>query len=166
MDQNRDNSMPPWAQKVDGYGRRHWRKEKSYNRYRSEAIMAIIFSLVFLYIVNKIPDWNLRFIKESYGAVLWILNVNLLIQIGGNLLISAFRFSWIRYFSRIFMEGASLVTSLTLFYIYPFDFSNYYGLGWLDWFIPIALVIGMVVSGLKVISNFWKLIFWRDQSGN
>jgi hypothetical protein len=62
----------------------------------------------------------------------------------------------------IVTESASFITQIVLFYIYPFDFSNFHGLFWLDWFLPIALIIGMIVSALKVFSNLWKLIFWRS----
>jgi len=161
MSENKDDFMPPWAQKVDNYGRRRWHKEKSFSRYRSECIWTIIINLVFLYIVNKIPDWDLKFIKESYGAVIWVLNVNILIQIGGNLLMAVFDFSWIRYLSRIILEAASFITTLVLYYIYPFDFSHVHGLSWIDWLLPVAFIIGMIVSAIKVIANIWKLIFWR-----
>jgi len=59
--------MPFWAQKVDGYSRTKWHKEKTFSRIRSESIGAIIWNLVFLFIVNKVPDWNLTFIRDNYG---------------------------------------------------------------------------------------------------
>jgi hypothetical protein len=67
-----------------------------------------------------------------------------------------------RYFVLIITESASFVTQMVLFYIYPFDFTHFHGLSWIDWFLPIALIIGMVVSAVKVFSNLWKLIFWRS----
>jgi len=162
MNHNKNNFMPPWAQKADNYGRRRWHKEKSFSRCRNESIWAIIINLIFLYIVNKVPDWDLKFIKDNYGAVLWILNANILIQIGGNLLMTVFNFSWIRYLSRIILEAANFITILVLFYIYPFNFSNFHGLSWIDWLLPIAFIVGMIASAIKVIANIWKLIFWWD----
>jgi len=156
-----NENMPPWAQRVDTYGRRHWHKEKPVKTKNGEYIGAIIFNLIFLWIVNHIPEWNLGFIKDNFMVVLWILNVNIFVQIGGNVLMLVSGLKLIRYLSMIMMESASFITQMVLFYIYPFDFANFHGLFWLDWFLPVALIIGMVVSALKVISNLWKLIFWR-----
>jgi hypothetical protein len=162
MNQSSNENMPHWARQIDDYGKRRWHKEKSARTRNGEYIGNIIFNLVFLWIVNKIPDWNLGFIRDNYNVVLWILNVNILIQIGGNGLMLLSGLPVIRYLSRMITEAASFVTQMVLFYIYPFDFTHFHGLFWLDWFLPIALIIGMVVSALKVISNFWKLVFWRS----
>jgi len=48
-----------------------------------------------------------------------------------------------------------------IYYVYPLDFTNYPGLNWIDVVLPWLLIIGMVVSAFKIISNIWKLIFWR-----
>jgi len=162
MNHYHNENMPSWAQKANCCGRRHWHKEKAVKSKRSEYIVAIIFNLIFLWIVNKIPDWNPGFIKDNYMVVLWILNVNILIQIAGNVLMLLAGLPVIRHLTLILTESASFVTMMVLFYIYPFDFSHFHGLSWLDWVFPIALIVGMVVSVLKVFSNLWKLIFGRS----
>lgn len=151
--------MPSWAQKTDSCRHTRWNKEKACKSRRGEYIGAIIFNLIFLWIVNKIPEWNIGFIKDNYMVVLWILNVNIFIQIGGNALMLLLGFPAIRYISRSIIEAAGFVTMMALYYIYPFDFTHFHGLAWLDWLVPIILIIGMVVSAVKVISNLWKLIF-------
>jgi len=161
MTENHSNNMPQWARKIDDYGKRRWHKEKPYSANRAEFIWNILWNLVFLWIVNKIPDWNLDFIRDNYGAVIWILNANIVIQIAGNFLMAMITLYSIRYLLRIIVEASSLVTLLSLYYIYPFDFSHWHGWSWLDWFLPIAFIIGMIVSGIKILSNIWKLIFWR-----
>ncbi|MCK9421911.1 MAG: hypothetical protein M0Q38_04885 [Bacteroidales bacterium] len=161
MQEESTKNIPPWAHRIDEYGKRRWRREKPWNKRRGEYIGNLIFNLIFLWIVNKIPDWNPGFIRENYNVVLWILNVNILIQIGGNALMLLIDHPVIRYLSRIIMEAAGFLTLIVLFYIFPFDFSKFHGLFWLDWFIPIVLIIGMVISALKVFTNLWKLIFWR-----
>ncbi len=116
--------------------------------------------LYFLWIIHKLPDWNLTFITESFGAVVWVITMNIYVQIGGNLMMLLFDHRIIRYLARIVTESASFVTLLALYFIFPFDFTNFYGLHWLNWLLPILFIISMVVSALKVISNIWKLIFW------
>jgi hypothetical protein len=162
MNHQCNENMPHWAQRIDDYGKRRWYKENHDKKRNGEYIGNIIFNLIFLWVVNKIPDWNLGFIRDNYNVVLWIVNVNILVQIGGNALMLAANLPIIRYLSLIITESASFVTQMVLFYIYPFDFTNFHGLFWLDWFLPIALIIGMVVSAFKVIGNLWKLIFWRS----
>lgn len=157
----RDN-MPPWSRRVDSCGQSHRRREKEVRSRSSEYIGALIFNLAFLWIVNNIQDWHTGFIKDNFTVVLWILNLNIIIRIAGNIAMLLSGLPAIRNFSLIIIESAGFVTQIVLFYIYPFDFSDFHGLFWLDWFIPVILVIGMVVSALKVMSNLWKLIFWRS----
>jgi hypothetical protein len=160
MNEEKEYPRATWLRHFQRYEKGRRGNEKPFGRYRTESLWSIAFNLIFLYIVFKIPGWNLPFITEGYGAVLWILVVNILIQIGGNLLIALIDLAWIRYVSRILTESASLVTSLSLYFIFPFDFSHYHGWAWIDWLLPILLIVGMVVSGLKVLANIWKLVFW------
>ena len=159
MNNHHNKKMPRWAQRIDDYGKNHWDSDLARKKKNGEYIANIIFNVIFLWIVNKIPEWHLDFIKDNFMVVLWILNVNIIIQIGGNALMLAAGAPAVRYLSRIIMEAASFVTQLVLFYIFPFDFTNFHGLSWLNWLLPIGLIIGMVMSALKVISNFWKLLF-------
>lgn len=154
--------MPSWARKADAYGRSRWHKEKPLKSRNGEYIGNIIFNLLFLWIVNNIQEWNVGFIKDNFSVVLWILNVNIFVQIAGNAIMLLSGLPVMRYFTLIILESASFVAQMVLFYIYPFDFTHFHGLLWLDWFLPIALIIGMVVSALKVLSNLWKLVFWRS----
>ena len=154
--------MPSWARKVDTYGRKRWYKEKVARSRNGEYIGNIIFNLLFLWIVNNVQEWNVGFLKDNFSVVLWILNVNIFVQIGGNVLMFISGLQAMRYFTLIITESASFVTQMVLFYIFPFDFTHFHGLWWLDLVLPFALVLGMVVSAIKVVANLWKLIFWRS----
>ncbi|MEI7661912.1 MAG: hypothetical protein WCK34_06940 [Bacteroidota bacterium] len=162
MNHTQNKNMPEWACRIDSYGRRNWDREKKFRSRRGEYIGAIISNLIFFWIVNHLRDWHLGFIKDNFMVVLWILNINILVQVAGNGLMLLWEVPVIRYLSRIVTESASFVTQLALFYIYPFDFTNFHGLSWLDWVLPIMLIIGMVASAMKVFSNSWKLLFWRQ----
>ncbi len=151
--------VPPWARRIDDYGKRRRHKDKPLHARRGEYIANIVFNLLFLWIVNNIAGWNVGFIRDNFNVVLWVLNLNILVQIGGNALMLISEIAVLRYFSRMVMEASGFVTQMVLFYIYPFDFSNFHGLFWLDRVIPVILIIGMVVSAIKVVANLWKLIF-------
>jgi hypothetical protein len=156
------SNMPPWARNIDNYGKRRWNRQKPLINRRAEYITAIVFNLVWLFIINKVPDWHLHFINDHYQAILWAMNLNVFIQIGGNILMLILDICIIRYLSRIIIEAANFLLMIILYYIYPFDFSNIHGWAFLDQLIPWLLIIGMVVSALKVLGNSWKLIFWRE----
>jgi len=153
--------MPRWAKRVDEFGPRRWHHEKVYRNRRAESVSSIIFNLIGLFILYKIPDWHLDFITEKYSAVVYILVFSCLVQIGGNLLILILNIPAMRYFATIFMEAASFLAMISFYYLYPLDFSNSHGLSWIDIVLPWALIIGMIVSAVKVLSNIWRLIFWR-----
>jgi hypothetical protein len=153
--------MPVWAKNIDNYGKRRWNKEKPPGNRRAEYITAIVWNLIWLFIVNKVSEWHLQFINDHYPAVLWALNMNIFIQIGGNILMLIFDIRFVRFLSRIILESANFFMLIILFYIYPLDFSGISGLAFLDILIPWLFIIGMIVSALKVFGNIWKLIFWR-----
>ncbi|MBE0646545.1 MAG: hypothetical protein IH596_02055 [Bacteroidales bacterium] len=132
---------------------------KPRKRHRGEAIWSIVWNLIFLYFVNKVPEWGLPFINDRYDTVLWILNLNLLLQIAGWALIFFLDFSWLWHVVRAVLDAASLVVLLVLYFLYPFDFSTVGGWSWLDVVLPIVFIIGMVASGIGVIVHLLKLIF-------
>ncbi len=162
MNHQHNENIPGWARGIDSYGRRHWHDEKKMRSRTGEYIGAIISNLVFMWIVNKVPSWNIPFIKDSYLVVIWVLNMNILVQIGANGAMLVFDYPVVRRLARILAESSGFVTTMVLYFIYPFDFHNFHGFFWMDWLLPLIFIISMVVSALKVLSNLWKLIFWRD----
>lgn len=132
---------------------------KPRKRHRGEAVWSIIWNLIFLYIVNKVPDWDFPFINDLYSTVLWILTLNLVIQIAGWALILLLDFRWIWHLVRAVLDAASLVVLLVLYFLYPFDFSMIGGATWLDIALPVIFIIGMIASGIGVVIHLIKLIF-------
>jgi len=132
---------------------------KPRKRHRGEAIWSIIWNIFFLWLVNKVPDWDLKFITENYDTVLWVLNINIIAQIAGYALIVFFDFRWLWHLIRAILDAVSLVVLLVLFFLYPFDFANTGGWSWLDIVLPVIFIIGMVASGLGMVVHIFKLIF-------
>ncbi|MBN1198278.1 MAG: hypothetical protein JXA23_02925 [Bacteroidales bacterium] len=139
---------------------------KPRKRHRGEAIWSIIWNLIFLFIVNKVPDWDLPFITDRYTMVLWIFNLNIIVQIAGWTLILLLDFRWVWHLVRAVLDAASLVVLLVLYFLYPFDFSMIGGASWLDIVLPVIFIIGMVVSGIGVVIHLIKLIFRRSPDSN
>jgi hypothetical protein len=160
--ENENTNMPPWARKVDDYGRRCWHKKKPGKSYRGEYIWSVIWNLIWLFIVNKVPDWNIPFINDRYQSVLWALNLNIFIQIGCYALMFIINHHSIRHLGKILMGIAGFLMLILLYYIYPFDFSGINGWTWMDTVLPIIFIIGMVGTAIGTIVNLWKLVFWRE----
>jgi hypothetical protein len=162
MATEKTTAVPEWARGIDHYGRKKWHKDHPVHQRKGEYIGNVIVGLISLWVVNKVPDWNLGFIRDNYEVILWMLNLSIMIQIGGNALMFLVEMAAVRYLARMVMETAGFVTNILLYFVYPFDFSHFHGLFWLDTLIPILLIVGMVVSALKVLTNFWKLVFWTS----
>jgi len=137
--------------------RHRWSVEKPEKNRKGEYIGSIIWNLIALFVVNKLPDWHVRFINDHYQVVLYMLNICIVTQIIGNILMLVFDTRMVRYLSQIVMEIATFLTLILLYYVNPFDFSTYHGLHWLTVILPILFIIGMIFSVLKVLSNIWKL---------
>jgi len=152
-------NMHHCADRFNSWDRKRWRREIKEKSRRGEYIGAIIFNLIFLWIVNSIPQWHLGFIKDSFMVVQWILVVNIMVQIAANALMLAADTFIIRRLSTIVSEASGFVTTLVLYFIYPFDFHNYHGLFWIDRVLPILMIVAMIFQAIKVISNAWKLLF-------
>ena len=131
---------------------------KPRKKHRGEAIWAILWNLFFLWIVNKVPEWNLEFISDRYDLILWILNLNIAIQIAGYVIVMFFDYRWSWHLIRTILDAASLVTLLVLYFIYPFDFSTIDAWSWLDTVVPIIFIIGMIGSALGMIIHLIKFI--------
>jgi len=144
---------------------------KLHKRHRREAIWSIIWNLIFLYIVNKVPEWDLPFINDRYDTVLWILNLSLILQILGWVLILFLDFRWLWHLVRAFLDGVSLVVLLVLYFLYPFDFSEIDTWSWIDFsetdawswididmMLHIVFIIAIIAFGIGVIVHLFKLI--------
>lgn len=126
---------------------------------KGEHIANIIVNLIFLWILSMVPDWDLPFLKNNYMVVLTIMQINCLVQIAAAVLLLVTDIRFISYLVKIVAEAAGFVVVMMLYTTYPFDFSNYHNLGWLDKVLPIFFIIGMVVSVIKIISYFLKMFF-------
>lgn len=52
---------------------------------KAEYIAAVIFNLIFLFIVNNLLNWNIYFITTALNEVLWIVNLSIIAAIIGML---------------------------------------------------------------------------------
>jgi hypothetical protein len=112
---------------------------------RASFTVAIIFNLIFIYIVNQIPYWDISFITSAWSEVLWILNLSLVVTIIGNLLFLFYHPQWFRSLSQIIISVFAFWAIRALYTVFPFSFSQS-SLDLVAWFILIILMVGVAIS--------------------
>jgi hypothetical protein len=126
-------------------------------RRMTDYIFSVIFNTAFLVVVNKIPDWNIRFITDSFPEVLWAVNTSLAVSLAGNLILIFFHPRFLHHlFNAVFSIFGILATSV-LVSVFPFDFSQVVG-EWLNILVRIVLIIGIVGSAVAVVVNIVKAV--------
>jgi len=161
--ENNDNCrrMPRWAAKINDWDK--WpHKYEHRHRKKSDFGGAIVINLIVLYLINKIPGWNLCFITDGFQALLWIINLNLVIKIAGNIILLIHDQRVVYRFIQLVFHVAEFVTLLSVYYIYPFQFSVCYH-HWVDVLIKLGLIISLIITGISVIGLFFKLIFGNNK---
>ena len=136
---------------------RHDRSSRTPRRRMSDYIFAVIFNIAFLVVVNKVPDWNILFITDSFADILWAVNTSLAVSLAGNLILIFFHPRFLHHlFNAVFAAFGILATSVILS-VFPFDFSQVAG-EWLNTVVRIALIIGIVGSVISVVVNIVKAV--------
>lgn len=130
---------------------------------KSEHIGNIIANLVFLWILYRLPHWNLDFLKGDYMVLLLIMQINCYVQIAANILLLLAEIRAVRLIIKIIAEIAGFVPLILIYYLYPFDFTNYPNLHWLDRILPVIFILGMVITGIKIITMVLKLFFSNEE---
>jgi hypothetical protein len=123
----------------------------------SDYIFSVIFNIAFLVVVNKVPDWNIVFITDSFPDILWAVNTSLAVSLAGNLILIFFHPRFLHHLlNAVFAAFALLATSMILS-VFPFDFSRVTG-EWLTIAVRIALIVGIVGSAISVVVNIVKAV--------
>ncbi len=130
---------------------------------KAEQIWIIITNIIFLWILDRVPYWDLKFLAEDYSVVLLFMKINCYVQIGAAVLILLISIMPIRYIIKTLSEISGLLVAILLFYLYPFNFSAYNGMAWFDIVLKIIFIIAIIASAVSVIINFIK-IFRSDWS--
>lgn len=151
-------TKPGWVDKADDFTRRHWYQDKPLQKRRGEHIWAIIWNIIFLWVVNKVPDWNLSFITSIFCIVQAFLIYNIFIQIAVNTIMAFLETRWPYYLLRFISEAATFILFIILYYLYPFDFSGT-NLTWLDMLIPVIFIIVIIVSAISALVALFRMVF-------
>lgn len=127
---------------------------------KSDYIFAIIFNLIFLYIVNNLLNWNIYFITNALNEVLWIVNLSIIAAIIGNALLLAYNPEWFRHVMKIIMNIFAFISTYFVYIVFPFDFKS----SFLNWGLNIFLILVMIGIVIAIIVEFYFLVNRRPDS--
>jgi hypothetical protein len=126
-------------------------KEKSY---RSEYITAIIFNLIFLYIVNNLLNWHIYFITNAFNEVLWIINLSIIVSIIGNALLLVYSPEMLRHVVKIILNIIAFIAVYIVWMVFPFNFYN----SFYNWGFNILLILAMIGIVIATIVEIYLLV--------
>lgn len=132
-------------------------------RRKGEHIGNIIANIIGIWILSMVPGWELDFLAPNYMVVLTVMQINCIVQIAGSAILLLTQPRPVMNIIKIIMEAAGLVVLVLLYYLYPFTFSNFHNLWWLDRILPILFVIAMVVSLIKIINFTFRLVVGNSE---
>ena len=120
----------------------------------TEYTIAIIVSLIFLYVFNNLLNWHIYFVTNALNEVLWIINLSLLATTIGNALLILYRAEWFRHFMKIIINIFNIIAVYLVYLVFPFNFNN----SFLNWAINILLILIMIRIVIAIIVEFYHLI--------
>lgn len=130
--------------------------KKSPNRI-SNYIPSVIFNIILLIVLNKIPDWNIVFITASYPDILRAVNTSLIVHIVGNFILIFIHPLFFHHLANAVFSVFSLVAAWVIFSVFPFDFSEIVG-AWLNTLIRVCLIIGIASAAISIVVHVVKAV--------
>jgi hypothetical protein len=119
-------------------------------------VVAILVNVALLIAANNLLAWDIfPFLTSDFERVLPILNVSLGAAVFVNLMYLGFDATWFTSLTQIGLLAISLVVTVRLYQVFPFDFSAY-EFGWkpvAEW----ALILAMVGVGIGVVAELVRL---------
>ena len=113
-------------------------------------IVSAVINAVFLFLVNKIPDWNLAFIAGTYPNVLWALNLSLIVQIAGNFLLIFYHPMVLHHVGNVLFSIFGFIALIVVYTVFPFYLPELRS-SWLPTLLRIVMIVGMVGTGIAAI---------------
>lgn len=126
---------------------------------KTEYITAIIFNLIFLYIVNNLINWQVYFITNAFNEVLWIINLSIIATIIGNALLLLYNPERFRHVMKIILNIFAFIAVYFVYKVFPFNFYN----SFYNWGFNILLILAMIGITIAIIVEFYLLVTGRTK---
>ncbi|MCE5213162.1 MAG: hypothetical protein LLF83_00370 [Methanobacterium sp.] len=137
-------------------------KEKTEMSKKSEYVAAIIFNLIFWYIVNNLLNWQVYFVTNAFNDVLWIINISIYFAIAGNLLLLFYSPERLRHLVKLIINVVSFIAVYIVWTVFPFNFYN----SFYDWCFNILIILAMIAIIIASIVEFYLLVTGKPKLGS
>ncbi|MDP3065448.1 MAG: hypothetical protein Q8N08_01820 [Methanobacteriaceae archaeon] len=130
---------------------------------KSEYVAAIIFNLIWWYIVNNLLNWQVYFVTNAFNEVLWIINLSIIVSIIGNGLLLFYSPERLRHGVKIFINIISFIAVYIVWTVFPFNFNN----SFYDWGFGVLLILAMIGIIIAIIVEIYLLVTGKPKlTGN
>jgi hypothetical protein len=130
-------------------------KVENKRRKTGEYAGAVIAHAILFFVVNKIPDWNVVFLNSNYYTVLRILNIAIIVQMVGNLMLIFYHPVFLHEFTQALFSVFGLISLIFLLSFFPFDFEEL-GIEWLETVLRVIFIISLAASAISVVVHVIK----------
>ena len=127
-------------------------------------IVGVVVNAVLLFLVNKIPAWNLDFIAGNYPEVLWALNLSLIVQIAGNFLLMFYHPMVLHHIGNMLFSIFGFIALIVIYTVFPFILPELRS-NWLPTVIKAVMIVGMVgtgIAGIVHLAGTIRFLLLRD----
>jgi hypothetical protein len=107
----------------------------------------LVVNAILLYAAHHLLPWGVPFLTPAFADVLWAIDLSLGAAIIANALFMAYDPAWFRQLSQAGLDFFSLVSTYTLYRVFPFDFE----LAWWNDVAAGVLVVAMVATTIGFI---------------
>lgn len=124
---------------------------------RAGYLVTIVLNVVLLVVVNNLLVWGwLPFLTDDFSRVLPILNLSIGASIVANAVYLVYDSLWFTGLSELVLLAISFAAGLSLYRVFPFDFSAY-EFAW-DTVARGILILGLVGVGVGLLAGIVKLV--------
>ncbi|AKM82359.1 TPA: hypothetical protein DD449_04675 [Candidatus Berkelbacteria bacterium] len=120
-------------------------------------VVVIIVNIILFYIFNHLLLWHIPFLLQSWNAPLGIINIQILGTITATLIYLIFDPSWFKALTKTILNIVSFLFMLTIYYVFPFNFSVYSHLPWLENTVKILIIISLALTTVGILVEFIKI---------
>ncbi len=143
-----------WSKKIKSFFKKNAKEHEEGCGKKFGHLVGFFINLVMIYVVNKVPEWNIAFITDDFKEVLPVLNVTLIASAVINLALVIYRGYVFYQVLNIIENLFSIAVMITMLSVWPFDFREI--IAWESINTMAKIVSGFIIFAL-IISIFVRI---------
>jgi len=156
---------PEWAKKMEDWGKqteKDWEARGKKIEKPAGYIAAIIVNFILIWVFGQLPEW-LPFLTNSFFAVLPLFYISFIATVIANILFLAIDSRVFQGLAKVLLNAWGVVVMISLYFVFPFDFSHYSNANW-GLILKIILLVGIFGTVLATIIEFVGAFFGKNKN--